>query len=419
MSGIFPTLPAGAVVIRDLDGICLDPPGVANAYCPPAEFTTSCQITALPEDCTARILPGQINALVSELLCLAVTMDPEGNWDCSSVCNVALAFTNWANLVTPTGMATNICSSPAAIAILAECLISDDAPNVLSLGTDLKLKVDINTDGTIITGEGTPGSPITVNLANLISGITTSAALKNQLATGLLSATANNGISISADGLYFNSTLYAPSARNINTQHSLTGGGSLAADRTLNLVGDVAVPVDGQFYGKVGGARGWFTPPGSAGYTFAGAPQSVGVGTSALASGIPADVNQIVVQGIGVSHAGAGSTQFRLRFGTAGGLISAGYVGGADFGDGSESSTTEIRLSFAQNAAYTMYFFYIFNRLGDNKWQGIGTSHSGNADLMWLMSYVDLGAALTQISLGTVNGTYAFDGGSWQVQYRI
>ncbi len=53
-------------------------------------------------------------------------------------------------------------------------------------------------------------------------------------------------------------------SRTLNTQHSLQGGGNLAANRTLSLVGDVASPGNNKIYGTNGsGARGWKEgPPG-------------------------------------------------------------------------------------------------------------------------------------------------------------
>lgn len=47
--------------------------------------------------------------------------------------------------------------------------------------------------------------------------------------------------------------------RQIATQHSLTGGGQLTADRTLSLVNDTAVPGNNRLYGtNEAGVRGWF-----------------------------------------------------------------------------------------------------------------------------------------------------------------
>lgn len=97
MASIFPETTAGGVVVRDAAGVCQNPSNVANAYCPPATFQTSCEIRALPSDCTARIEPRQINAFQSEMLCLAATLDPDGTWNCGSLCNLSTAWSNWVN----------------------------------------------------------------------------------------------------------------------------------------------------------------------------------------------------------------------------------------------------------------------------------------------------------------------------------
>jgi hypothetical protein len=50
--------------------------------------------------------------------------------------------------------------------------------------------------------------------------------------------------------------------RAINTQHSVTGGGDLTADRTLSLVGDTATPGNSKVYGTdASGVRGWKDDP--------------------------------------------------------------------------------------------------------------------------------------------------------------
>lgn len=95
MPGIFPDAAAGGVVIRDIEGNCLNPSNVQQAYCPPESFQTSCLITALPTDCTARITAPQINAFQSEMLCLAFTLNPDGEWNCGSVCNLSRTFGEW------------------------------------------------------------------------------------------------------------------------------------------------------------------------------------------------------------------------------------------------------------------------------------------------------------------------------------
>ena len=64
-----------------------------------------------------------------------------------------------------------------------------------------------------------------------------------------------------ASGTTHNHTLDL-SGRSILTQHSITGGGTLAANRTLNLVGDVASPTASQYYGtNSSSVRGWYDLP--------------------------------------------------------------------------------------------------------------------------------------------------------------
>lgn len=95
MAGILPEGTAGGLVIRDAAGAPINPPGVQNAYTPAPAFVSDCELTALPSDCTARIEPKQINAIVSELLAFAECLDPDGPWDCGSVTNLCSAFTAW------------------------------------------------------------------------------------------------------------------------------------------------------------------------------------------------------------------------------------------------------------------------------------------------------------------------------------
>lgn len=55
---------------------------------------------------------------------------------------------------------------------------------------------------------------------------------------------------------------YVQNTRAINTQHSITGGGDLTANRTLSLVGDVAAPGNNKVYGtNASGVRGWYDLP--------------------------------------------------------------------------------------------------------------------------------------------------------------
>jgi hypothetical protein len=95
-----------------------------------------------------------------------------------------------------------------------------------------------------------------------------SSGFKGEILEGTTTLTANRQYRIpDATGTialqeYVTAQGFAVATRNINTQHSLTGGGNLSADRTLNLVNDTATPGNNKLYGTDGtGARGWFAQP--------------------------------------------------------------------------------------------------------------------------------------------------------------
>ncbi len=202
MPGIIPDQSSGALVVRNESGVCQNPANVLNAYCPPADFVTTCTVMALPSDCNARVTAGQINALVSEMLCLAVAMTPEGTWNCASTCNLSAAFQAWvgANGITdgetitgegtnaspyaisPDGVAEAICADASATQTIAACLISSDLTNIMDIGNDGKLRVTIGDLAEQICADGDASQT---------------------LATCLISAQANNDIELGADGKMF------------------------------------------------------------------------------------------------------------------------------------------------------------------------------------------------------------------------
>lgn len=92
-NSIFPDeVASGGVIYRDEDGFPTNPPNVENIYSPPPSYEMTCAATALPNDCTARVDPKQINAIVSELVAFAECLDPDGPWDCNSLQNLCAAF---------------------------------------------------------------------------------------------------------------------------------------------------------------------------------------------------------------------------------------------------------------------------------------------------------------------------------------
>jgi hypothetical protein len=102
-TGIFPESSAGGLVIRDAAGNPTGVQNVNNAYVPSAAFLSTCLLTALPSDCTARIEARQINAIVSELVSFAECMDFNGPWDCNALNNLCQAFNTWVYInIVPT-----------------------------------------------------------------------------------------------------------------------------------------------------------------------------------------------------------------------------------------------------------------------------------------------------------------------------
>lgn len=97
MPGILPEQLAGGIVIRDAAGNPTNPANVQNAHIPAPLYVSTCELTALPSDCTARIEARQINAIVSELISFAECLDPNGPWDCNSLRNLCQAFAAWVS----------------------------------------------------------------------------------------------------------------------------------------------------------------------------------------------------------------------------------------------------------------------------------------------------------------------------------
>lgn len=96
-----------------------------------------------------------------------------------------------------------------------------------------------------------------------------------------------------------------PSTRQIKTVGSLTGGGTLAADRTLQLVGDVGAPGNNFYYGTNGaGVKGFYGIPNSVftkGAQWVASSGAVTVPTNDVVRQVPANcsLQEIIVTGLG------------------------------------------------------------------------------------------------------------------------
>lgn len=123
MPGIIPLSMAGAVTYTSSR--------VENATALLYNFTTSCDYLALPSDCTARILPSQINAFMSELLNFAATLVPSGEWDCDSLDNLGRLFDHYR---TNTGVGRNLFNDLQAL--ICGVTQSNPGPNARYLYCD-------------------------------------------------------------------------------------------------------------------------------------------------------------------------------------------------------------------------------------------------------------------------------------------
>ena len=102
-----------------------------------------------------------------------------------------------------------------------------------------------------------PASPVT-SVAGRTGAVTLSTSDISGLGTAAGSAASD--FATAAQGSTADTAVQP--ARSVATQHSLTGGGDLSADRTLSLVNDSASPGNSKIYGTDGsGVRGWYDAP--------------------------------------------------------------------------------------------------------------------------------------------------------------
>jgi len=172
MPGILPEqATAGGIVYRDAAGAPTNPPNVQNAYPPAPAFLSTCLLTALPSDCTARIEAKQINAIVSEMLSFAECMNPTGTWDCNSLQNLCAAFSQWIiNNMTFVYVGT----TPPGLPKDARLWWESDTGNLYLRYNDgnsvqwvqVNATNEVVVDNISIVGEGVSGDPYMVGLVD-------------------------------------------------------------------------------------------------------------------------------------------------------------------------------------------------------------------------------------------------------------
>lgn len=114
----------------------------------------------------------------------------------------------------------------------------------------------------------------------------------------------------------------ALSATTITGLKSIAGGGSLAANRTLELVNDEDTPGVSRYYGTdAGGAKGWFALPSAS----SGAPSGAQYVLISADAGLTSARTLSAGTAISIVDNGAGSTVvFSVSFGTSAGAACAG-----------------------------------------------------------------------------------------------
>jgi hypothetical protein len=115
MTSIFPDSAAGGLIVREADGTPVEQPNVEN-FEVNEQFSSNCDILALPEDCNARFTPAQANAIVSELLNLFIAMSPTREWGCNELDNLASAFEDFVAQLAGGGEGGLTCSVQTGIA---------------------------------------------------------------------------------------------------------------------------------------------------------------------------------------------------------------------------------------------------------------------------------------------------------------
>jgi hypothetical protein len=179
---------AGLIPIAAAGGVPVSTASVKNAAVPAAPFVVSGTMSALPSDCTARILPEQINAIVSELMSLAACFAPSGTWTTASLNNLCSAFTSFVNGTGPGSLGSAVltalnwktCSGTAhavndTIPTCAE-MTTAISTALAALPTDRFLQsAAYNPVTNTLTMTMSSGSPVLIDLSTLLSDVSNAA----------------------------------------------------------------------------------------------------------------------------------------------------------------------------------------------------------------------------------------------------
>jgi len=141
-------------------------------------------------------------------------------------------------------------------------------------------------------------------------------------------------------------------------------------------------------------------------------------GTSVTVSNtIPSWAKRITVMFNAVST--TGTSNILIQLGTAGGLVSSGYVSGTSAG-ATPTSTAGFLATGSITAAQTTSGVITLSLFGSNTWVESGnTARDGTANPVCACAgYGAIGGTVTQIAITTVGGTDTFDAGSVNILYE-
>jgi hypothetical protein len=146
-------------------------------------------------------------------------------------------------------------------------------------------------------------------------------------------------------------------------------------------------------------------------------------GTAISFTGIPSWVKRIIVMFSGLST--SGSSDFLVRLGTSGGVVSTGYLGSSSVvssGVASTAFTTGFGIAqFGQGTGYVGHGMMTICLLNSstNIWVQSGTMGESDTNRSaFFGGSVTLSGVVTTVTITTVNGTDTFDAGSINIFYE-
>jgi hypothetical protein len=143
-------------------------------------------------------------------------------------------------------------------------------------------------------------------------------------------------------------------------------------------------------------------------------------GTSIDFTSIPSWAKRVTVLFSEVRQNTNGTNPFVIRLGTSGGIVSTGYVGAQGYVGGTPAATT-MNTGFEMAFDTAIYYYggmLTLTNISGNTWVGSGVFAQTQAYTFQMAGSINLGAALTQVRVTTINGTNTFTDGIINILYE-